>query len=129
MFSHSPYKGPRAFSVTIHDSASEFRLAIRGGFTAADANQVEQCWRTAASTIGGKAFVVDLIGVALLDTVVTDLLARMHENGARFIAGGPETALAVAAITGRDPIQPVARTRTRLSAALACLLLRPRTRT
>lgn len=123
MFSRPPRKRPSVFRVTIHDSAAEFRLAIEGSLTAGGANEVEQCWRTAASIIDGRAFVVDLSGVASLDAAVTDLFARMHENGARFIAGGPETIRAVAAITGCEPIQPGARTSTELSEVLTRLLL------
>ena len=127
MFSCTPRKGPGAFRVTIHDSGSEFCLAIQGSFTAGDANEVEQCWRTAASIIGVRAFVVDLSGVGSWDAAVADLVARMHESGARFIAGGLETARAVAAIAGCEPIQPGALAGASPSGVLAGLLQRLRT--
>jgi hypothetical protein len=126
MFTCPDEKRPSEFRVTIHDRAAEFRLAIEGGFTAAGAGEVEQCWRTAASIMDGRAFVVDLSGVASADAAATELLARMHESGARFVGGGREAARAVAAIAGGEPVQP-APSAPRLSEMLACLLFRLRT--
>jgi len=48
------------FRVTIHDGSGEFRLQLQGNLGPAESREVESCWRTAASTIGGRRFIVDL---------------------------------------------------------------------
>jgi hypothetical protein len=85
LFSRSTGERSSAFRVFIHDGAAEFRLSVKGNFTAGDVREVEQRWRTAASIIGDRAFVVDLCGVTSWDSAVGDLLERMQKSGARLL--------------------------------------------
>ncbi len=78
------------FRVTIHDDAGAFRLKLEGRVGRDEAAEVEARWRTGASTIGGRAFQVDLSGATALDAAAEDLLERMRESGAELIFGGPE---------------------------------------
>lgn len=76
------------FRVTIHDGATEFRLQVEGPLGAAEAGEVEACWKTAQSTIAGRAFVVDLSAAALPDGGAVALLMRLQASGAKVVAGG-----------------------------------------
>ncbi len=75
--------------ITIHDSPSEFRLQLEGRLSGEWVAEVERCWRTGASTIGGRRFVVDLIGVEFADGPGQELLGAMRENRAQFKVSGP----------------------------------------
>ena len=77
------------FRVSIHDHADAFRLKIEGRIAAHNAAEIEARWRTGASTIGKRAFLVDLAGATSVDAAARGLLARMHAEGARLIGGGP----------------------------------------
>ena len=49
------------FRIGIHDTSNEFRLKLEGCLGAAESPEVESCWQTAASTIGGRHFTVDVL--------------------------------------------------------------------
>jgi len=74
----------------IHDGAAEFRFELEGAMESGDVAELEQCWRTAASTVAGKALVVDLTSLTRIDERGRQLLSRWREAGAQFIAG-PES--------------------------------------
>lgn len=76
---------PDKFRVGIHDTSSEFRLKLEGRFGAADSREVESCWRTAASTINGRRFTVDVSRVKSLDSTATELLSQMRNSGAELV--------------------------------------------
>jgi hypothetical protein len=109
MFTYPKRKSPGPFRVTIHDGAATFRLELRGAFTAAGVDEVEQCWRTAESTIAGRELLVDLGGVTAFDPAAKGLLARMRDRGARLVSA-PQ------------------RGKSRLADLLGCLLFRLRNR-
>ncbi len=123
MFSSRSRERSGAFSMTIHDSAAEFRLVIRGNVTANEAKEVEQCWHTAESIIGRRSFVVDVSGVAAADAEIADLLARMDESGARFMTGCLRRSRAGIDAGGCEPVRVRARTPGFRSKLLAHLLL------
>lgn len=72
------------FRVGIHDGSGEFRLQLEGHLGAAESREVESCWRTAADTIPGRRFTVDLSLVRSLDSTAEELLSRMRDSGAEF---------------------------------------------
>jgi len=76
----------------IHDGAAQFRFELEGALASGDVAELDQCWRTAASTIGGKTLVVDLTSLTAVDDSGRQLLNRWREAGAEFIAG-PECAM------------------------------------
>lgn len=71
--------------VTIHDSAQAFRLQLEGDLAGDHTREAEWCWRTAASTIAGRAFVVDLSNIRSIDSRGQDLLTRMQSAGAELV--------------------------------------------
>jgi hypothetical protein len=73
------------FRVGIHDGSGEFRLKLEGRLGAEESREVEWCWRTGASTIGARRFVVDVSRALLVDSAAADLLRRMRESGAEFV--------------------------------------------
>lgn len=83
-------KRPRVdgLRVTIHDSAQAFRLQLEGDLAGESTREAELCWRTAASTIAGRAFVVDLSDIRSVDAGGRELLARMRSAGAELVQPG-----------------------------------------
>ncbi len=79
----------REFRIGIHDSAAAFRLKLEGPLGAAGVPEVEACWRTAASTMAGREFIVDLSDAAPADTAGEELVARLRAGGARFLTAEP----------------------------------------
>lgn len=79
-----------AFRVTIHDSAAEFRLAVEGPIGVAGAADVEQRWRTAASSIGGRRAVLDLRGATAIEEGAGEAIGRLRAEGAVVEARGAE---------------------------------------
>jgi len=77
----------------IHDGAAQFRFELEGALASADVGELEQCWRTAASTIAGKSLVVDVTSLTSIDESGRQLLSRWREAGAKFIAGPESVAL------------------------------------
>ena len=75
------------FRVGIHDTSNEFRLKLEGCLGAAESREVESCWQTAASTIGGRHFTVDVSQVKSLDSTAAELLSRLRKSGAEFVSG------------------------------------------
>jgi hypothetical protein len=117
------------FRVGIHDFSHSFRLTLSGALTAREADGVEARWRTAASIIGGRIFEVDLREVSSADAPARELLRRMHQSGARFLAKGEESRRLVLEITGvdvgSDPAveAPAERPRFgRLASRISCLV-------
>ena len=75
--------------ITIHDSAGEFLLKIEGRLSGLWVQELEQCWRTAASTTQGRRTVLDLGEVDFVDPAGESLLARMHAEGVELVAVTP----------------------------------------
>jgi len=74
----------------IHDGASAFRFELEGALASGDVAELDQCWHTAASTIAGKALVVDLTSLTAIDESGRQLLDRWRQAGAEFVVG-PES--------------------------------------
>jgi len=84
----------------IHDGAAQFRFELQGTLASADAAELNQCWQTAASTIAGKALVVDLTALRAVDEDGRQLLNRWHKAGAEFVAGDESRALLAGSLDG-----------------------------
>ena len=70
----------------IHDASSAFRFKLSGPLRGQDALELEQCWRTALSAIGGRDFVVDVSELTTVDDAGRELLDLWRRQGARFVA-------------------------------------------
>jgi len=112
-------------SVTIHDSFRAFRLKIQGDISGQCLEETELCWRTAASTIGDREFIVEVAGAPLAEAG-KGLLRSMYEAGARFVAVTPAAAELIADITGETPEITAAPRTGRLSRLLGRFGVSPR---
>jgi len=82
----------------LHDDPSSFRLELAGALLAGAAAEVERVWRTGSSTLGARAFIVDVDGLTSVDDAGRRLLARWRQLGATFIAERSEARLIVESI-------------------------------
>ena len=58
-------------------------MVLAGNPEAGDIAELEQCWRTAESTIAGKVFAVDLDALTGIDDAGRELLASSEPAGRR----------------------------------------------
>lgn len=79
-----------SFKYYIHDSVEACRLQLIGEFTEQDVAELDGCWRTAKTIVGGRKVVLDLRGVTAVDETGKRWLASMGSEGARYV---PETFL------------------------------------
>ena len=89
----------------LHDDPSTFRLELAGALLAGTAAEVERVWRTGASTLGARAFVVDVDSLTSVDEAGRRLLGRWHQLGASFVAERSEAKLIVESITQDSGLQ------------------------
>jgi anti-anti-sigma regulatory factor len=69
----------------LHDDPSAFRIELAGALSASNAPELERCWRTGSSTLGKRAFVVNLDSVTSVDDDVRRLLVRWRQLGAKLV--------------------------------------------
>ena len=96
-------KAASSWGYRIHDGASQFRFQLQGPLASADVPELDQCWRTAASTINGRPLIIDMTAVTSVDKSGRELLDRWKQAGASFVEA------------------PQSRARSRVSAALPWL--------
>lgn len=70
----------------IYDEPTAFRLQLAGALLAGSAAELERVWRTGSSTLGTRAFVVDLGSLTSVDDAGRRLLGRWRQLGASFLA-------------------------------------------
>jgi anti-anti-sigma regulatory factor len=75
--------------ITLHDSAEELRLKLEGKLAGLWVGELQQCWRTAASTTQGRNTILDLRDVDFVDPEGQSLLAEMYRQGVRLVAVTP----------------------------------------
>lgn len=112
--------------VTIHDSASEFRLHLEGRLAGPWVREVELCWQTALSTVRDRAVIVDLREIDFVDAAGEQLLATMHQRGAKLVAACPFMKHLISEISGapEEALQPApVRRKPRLRLRLLSLFL------
>jgi hypothetical protein len=90
----------------LHDGSAAFRFKLSGALAGADVAELEQCWRTAASTFTNKAFVVDLSEVTTVDQAGRELLHLWSRHRAQFLVTSAQGRLLVESVTG-NPAQPL----------------------
>ena len=93
----------------LHDGASSFRFKLSGSLVGESVEDLGQCWRTASSSLGGRAFLVDVEGLTAVDEEGRALLGQWHEQGAHFLARSAQPRMLVETITRRSmpPLAPV----------------------
>jgi len=86
---------------TLHDSSEELRRKLEGKLAGPWVAELQQCWRTAASTTHDRKTVVDLGDVDFVDPEGQSLLAEMHRQGVRLVAVTPLIQALVQEISGQ----------------------------
>jgi ABC-type transporter Mla MlaB component len=71
--------------LTIHDNAEMLRFQLEGKLAGAWVRELEQCWRTASSTLGSRALQVDVRHVTDMDDAGRALLLQLRSSGADLV--------------------------------------------
>lgn len=99
----------QALQYFMHDGPSAFRFELAGDLDNEGARRLEQDWRTASSTIGGRALIVDLTFVTSAGEEARALLARWHAAGARIVAKSKASRELAEEIVGQPPSEFAAK--------------------
>jgi hypothetical protein len=83
-----------------HDMADCFRFQIDGEFHDSLVRELEGCWQTARSTVRERPLIVDLRFVTSWGDTAVELLGRMHQAGATFMALPGRSGQLIERITG-----------------------------
>src|SRR5437868_1849144 len=70
----------------LHDQSSALRFQLSGKLAGAEVAALEQCRRTAWSTLGERNFLVDVSDLTTVDDAGRALLDGWSRDGAQFIA-------------------------------------------
>jgi ABC-type transporter Mla MlaB component len=105
--------------ITLHDSAEELRLKLEGKLAGLWVGELQQCWRTAASTTQGRNTIADLRDVDFVDPEGQSLLAEMYRQGVRLVAVTPLIQALVQEISGQPGCVTVEEKPARRSHAFA----------
>src|SRR5579871_1267798 len=84
----------------MHDGPGTFRFELAGDLSGVEVARLNQAYRTASSTIGGKVLAVDVTYLVSADQSGRDLLSRWWKSGAHFVANSPASRALVEAVTG-----------------------------
>jgi hypothetical protein len=89
--------------MTIHDGPEALTFQVEGKLISAWAKELEQSWKTAASTRERKALIVDLTETLYIDEEGKRVLKKLFREGAFFRTAGAMTSSVVDEITGKSP--------------------------
>jgi len=120
----APGGGSLRLRYYLHDGASSFRLKLAGALAGEDVSELGQCWLTASSTLGNRAFVVDIEELTAVNEEGCELLRQWYQQGAHFLARSAQPRILAEKITGRSmpPLAPAQR-RPRGWLSLSCAVL------
>jgi hypothetical protein len=88
--------------ITVHDTASVLTFQLEGSLAGPWLAELENCWQSTLVRQRRPVVRVDLTGVTFIATEAKGCLARMHREGAEFIAADCLTKAIVAEITGKS---------------------------
>ncbi len=74
-----------SFKYYIHDGIESCRLQLIGELTEANLHELSGCWRTARTTLGRRALVLDLQNLSRVDDAGKQWLASMSQEGAAYV--------------------------------------------
>jgi hypothetical protein len=89
--------------ITVHDSPEQLVLKLEGKLAGVWVTELEDCWRGAASSAGGRPLQVDLSDVDGVDAAGKYLLVLMSKAGARLVAPGSVMSQLVEEVTAAWP--------------------------
>src|SRR5437870_8553860 len=84
--------------ITMEQGATTTMFEVEGKLAGPWVAELEQCWRAAMNTTGGRSVKVHLRAVSFTDAAGKSLLAEMHRHGADLVAEGCRTKAIVAPI-------------------------------
>ena len=84
--------------ITIHNEDAATRLQVEGKLAGPWAEELKTCWQAAVAP--GRALLVDLSALTLIDGKGKALLAEMHRQGVKLTATGLMTQAFIEEITG-----------------------------
>ena len=70
-----------SFKYYIHDGVAACRLQLIGELTELDLGELNGCWRTAKTTLGGRPLILDLNALESVDDAGKQWLASMMQEG------------------------------------------------
>jgi anti-anti-sigma regulatory factor len=76
--------------ITLLDALDEVTLKLEGNLAGLWVKETETAWRSAQSTLIGRALVVDIKAVDRIDQAGFYLLALLRLKGVRLVASGPQ---------------------------------------
>lgn len=88
--------------ITANENPRILTFRLEGRLEGPWVRELEQCWRALLDGETKPTIRVDLTGVTFIDAAGKARLARMHEQGAEFIAGDCLTKAVVAEIVGEQ---------------------------
>jgi uncharacterized protein YqfA (UPF0365 family) len=86
--------------ITVHEDGTHCRLELEGRLAGPWVAETENVWRSARSS--GAAIDVDMRKVSSVDGAGRDVLAAMHQAGARLIAEGVAMTALIEEIIGKQ---------------------------
>jgi hypothetical protein len=87
--------------ITVHENGTLYRLELAGRLEGPWVAEIEHAWRS--SSWSGKEIEVDMRDVTGVDDAGRELLAAMHQAGARLVAKGVWMRALIEEITGQQP--------------------------
>jgi hypothetical protein len=74
----------------IHDSADNFRIQLVGELERGDLAELDGCWCTAKSSLGGRKLVLDVRALKAVDEEGRQWLSKMSQHGTLY-SGDPDS--------------------------------------
>ncbi len=87
--------------ITVQTEGNKTVLKLDGKITGPWIKELESCWEMLRQLQAGKPMVVDLSDVSFINPSGSQLLERMHREGAELLGEGPLTRSIVEEIEGR----------------------------
>jgi hypothetical protein len=84
--------------ITIHHEDAATRLQVEGKLAGPWVEELKTCWQSAVAP--GRALLVDLSALTLIDAEGKGLLAEMHRHGVKLAAVGLMTQAIIEEVTG-----------------------------
>jgi anti-anti-sigma regulatory factor len=83
----------------IHDGPTAFHLQLSGSLSGDGIPDLEQTWRTASSTFGGRRLAIDLSSVTGMDCAGSKLLNRWQVEGACIVVNSSAAKVRIQSMT------------------------------
>ena len=87
--------------ITVQTEGDKTVLKLDGKITGPWIKELEGCWEMLRRLQAGRQMVVDLADVSFINPAGSQLLERMHREGAELLGEGPLTRSIVEEIEGR----------------------------